>query len=362
MTDRRQSATQEHAPAAREAYRVAIVGAATLKGKELKEVVEDRNFPALDIKLLDDEESLGQLDSVGDEATFIQSVLPENLQGEDIVFFASDESFTRKNWNLAKKAGALMVDLSYALEGEPGGAVRAPWIERELEQAEGVRLPAQLDSTLAVVAHPAAVVLALLLLRAQKAGTLRIAVCSAFEPASERGRRGLDELHGQTVNLLSFQQLPKEVFDAQVAFNMLARYGEKSTPALESVERRILAHLEKITEGHAIVPVLALAQAPIFHGHVFSLYLEFEQAIAAGDLAHVLEGDHVNIARLAEDSPSNVGAAGQDEVLVEVRPAGTGHERGLWVWAAADNLRIAALTAVDCAAALARMRSKGRVQ
>jgi aspartate-semialdehyde dehydrogenase len=359
MTHGNHPATQERI-AAREAYRVAIVGAATLKGKELKEVLEDRNFPALDIKLLDDEESLGQLDSVGEEATFIQSVLPENLQGADVVFFASDESFTRKNWHLAKKAGALIVDLSYALESELGGAVRAPWIEREL-QREGVLPPPQLDSTLAVVAHPAAVALALLLLRAQKVGPPRSAVCSAFEPASEHGRRGMDELHGQTVNLLSFQQLPTEVFDAQLAFNLLARYGEKSTPPLESVERRILGHLQSITEGRVVLPALALAQAPIFHGYVFSLYLEFEQAVTAAHLAHALSGDHVNVARLPEDSPSNVSAAGQDEVLVEVR-RDSRHERGFWVWAAADNLRIAALTAVDCAAALARMRSKGRVQ
>jgi len=360
MTRGNHPATQERATAAREAHHVAIVGAATLKGKELNEVLEDRNFPALDVKLLDDEESLGQLDSVGDEATFIQSVLPENLQGADIVFFASDEAFTRKNWTLARKAGALVVDLSYALEGEPGGAVRAPWIEREL-QLEGVIPPPQLDSTLAVVAHPAAVALALLLLRAQKAGTLHTVVCSAFEPASEHGRRGMDELHGQTVNLLSFQQLPTEVFGAQVAFNLLGRYGEKSAPALESAERRILAHLETITAGRAVLPALALAQAPIFHGHVFSLYLEFEQPVTADGLAHALSGDHVSVARLPEDSPSNVSAAGQDEILVEVRHDAR-HERGFWVWAAADNLRIAALTAVECAAALARMRSKGSVQ
>ncbi|HYA94999.1 MAG TPA: Asd/ArgC dimerization domain-containing protein [Terriglobales bacterium] len=361
MTPGNHSATQERAATSREVYRVAIVGAATLKGKELKEVLEDRNFPALEVKLLDDEESLGQLDSVGDEATFIQSVLPENLQGADIIFFASDSAFTRKNFSLAKKAGALVVDLSYGLESEPGAAVRAPWIERELEQTAGVRPPAQLDSTLAVVAHPAAVVLALLLLRAQKAGALCNAVCTAFEPASEHGRRGLDELHGQTVSLLSFQQLPTEVFDAQIAFNMLARYGEKSTPTLESVERRVLADLEKVAEGRTTPPAFMLAQAPIFHGHVFSLYLEFEKQIPAAELVRALAGDHVSVAGPGEDSPTNVAAAGQDEVLVDVRRDAR-HERALWVWAAADNLRIAALTAVDCAAALARMRSKGSVQ
>jgi len=53
-------------------FRVAIVGAASLKGKELKEVLEDRNFPAYDIRLLDDNESLGQLEPVGDEISFIQ--------------------------------------------------------------------------------------------------------------------------------------------------------------------------------------------------------------------------------------------------------------------------------------------------
>jgi aspartate-semialdehyde dehydrogenase len=212
-----------------------------------------------------------------------------------------------------------------------------------------------------VVAHPAAVVLGLLLLRAQTAGALRHAICTAFEPASEHGRRGLDELHGQAVNLLSFQQMPTAVFDAQIAFNMLARYGEKSTPTLESLERRVLAHLEKITESRTALPALRLAQAPIFHGHVFSLYLEFEALVAAADLTRALAGDHVRVTGPGEDSPTNVAAAGQDEILVEIRRDAR-HERGLWVWAAADNLRIAALTAVDCAAALARMRSKGSVQ
>ena len=63
-------------------------------------------------------------------------------------------------------------------------------------------------------------VLALLLLRAQKVGKIERAIVTVLEPASEHGRRGMDELHEQTVNLLSFQQLPKGVFDAQVAFNV----------------------------------------------------------------------------------------------------------------------------------------------
>ena len=76
-------------------YRLAIVGAGTLKGKEVAEVLGDRNFPSLDIKLLDDNDSLGQLESVGDEVSFIQSVRAEQFERVDFTFFASDQECTR---------------------------------------------------------------------------------------------------------------------------------------------------------------------------------------------------------------------------------------------------------------------------
>ena len=107
-------------------YRVAIVGASTLKGKELKEVLESRNFPAAEIKLLDDEAE-GQLDSIGDEATFVQNVRPEHFQEADVAFFATDPASTLKYWPDAIRAGCTAVDLSYAMEEK--APVRAPLIE-----------------------------------------------------------------------------------------------------------------------------------------------------------------------------------------------------------------------------------------
>jgi len=338
-------------------FRIAVIGAATLKGKELKDVLAERNFPAAETRLLDDDESLGQLESVGDEVTFIQSMLPEHLDKVDFAFFAADEGFTRRNVKLAKDAGAAIVDLSYGLENEPGSLVRSPWIEREL----GNQPPPELEVATTVIAHPAAVVLGLVLLRAQKAAAIRSAVATVFEPASEHGRRGMDELHEQTVNLLSFQQLPKKVFDSQVAFNLISRYGEESATPIEHVERRIVGHYKRIIGDRAPVPSLMLLQAPIFHAHGFSVYIELEKRVALGDLTQALSGEHVNVTRLAEDSPSNVNAAGQDDVLITLRRDAQ-HENGFWLWATADNLRLAAQTAVDCAAALAASRPQGKVQ
>ncbi|MGZ4823305.1 MAG: Asd/ArgC dimerization domain-containing protein [Terriglobales bacterium] len=338
-------------------YKVAIVGAGTLKGKELAEVLPQTSFPAVDVKLLDDDESLGQLESVGEEVTFVQSVRPENFQHIDFTFFASQPDFARKHWRVAQQAGSMIVDLSYGLEDLPGARVRSPWLERE----QGHSHMPELEPAPVIAAHPAAVVLGLLLTRAQKLANVRSAVATVFEPASERGRAGMDELHEQTVNLLSFQELPKNVFDAQVAFNLLARYGEMSSPSLDLAERRILAHYRQISGKDALVPSLMLIQAPIFHGHVFSLYIELDESHSLGDFSQAIAGEHVALTRGSEESPSNVAAAGQEDVMVWIR-ADAQRETGFWIWAAADNLRVMALTAIESAQQMATAMPKGKLQ
>jgi len=328
--------------------RVAIVGAGTLKGRELKDMLEARQFPAVDVKLLDDDESLGQLDAVGEEATFIQGVTAENFLGMDFAFFASDGEFTQKHWAVARDAGATIIDLSYGLEHEQGAIVRSPWIEKE-SISVGL-LSASGTSALQIVAHPVATVVALLLGRARRASVIRNAVITAFEPASEQGRRGMDELHQQTINLLSFQQLPKKIFDSQVAFNFLSRYGAESALKLEAIEQRILRHLREITPADNALPPpsLMLLQSPTFHSHTFSIFLEMEQKHSLGDFAQALAGEHVTVTHLPEEAPNNVSAAGQNDVQLAVRRDAQ-RENAFWIWAAADNLRISAITAVLCA-------------
>ena len=358
MSESSKLASASHATVARgQLFRVAIVGAATLKGKEIAEMLTERNFPAADVRLLDDDESIGQLEATGDEVNFIQSVRTEQFEHMDFVFFASDAECTRKTWKTARNAGSAIIDLSGALDGEPAASVRSLWLERERGQ---VQLP-ELQPGPCVAAHPAAIMLALLLLRARKAGAIRHAVATVYQPASEHGQKGMDELHQQTVNLLSFQTLPKDVFDAQVAFNMIARYGPNSEPSLDSVERRVLRHYQQIAGDDAPTPSLMLLQVPIFHGHALSVYLEMEQPVNAGELTQALGGDHVIIAGGEDDFPSNVNAAGQPNILLSVSKDET-RSNGVWLWAAADNLRIAAITAVECAESMAATRPLGKIQ
>jgi aspartate-semialdehyde dehydrogenase len=104
-----------------------------------------------------------------------------------------------------------------------------------------------------------------------------------------------------------------------------------------------------------------LVQAPTFHAHTFSIYIQFGREIDAGTFAKALEGDHVTITGPGEDGPSNVSAAGQGTVMVSARPDST-NAKSVWVWAAADNLKISAMTAVECASTLSTMRPLGKVQ
>src|ERR1700726_5149934 len=112
-------------------YRVAIVGAASLKGKEVAEMLNEPNFPAGDVRLLDDDESIGQLEAAGDEINFLQSVRAEQFTHVDFTFFAAGAECTRQNWKRARDAGSAIVDLSGALEEEAGVNVGSLWIERE---------------------------------------------------------------------------------------------------------------------------------------------------------------------------------------------------------------------------------------
>ena len=339
-------------------YRVALVGAASLKGKEVAEMLNERNFPAVDVRLLDDDESLGQLEAIGDEISFIQSVRAEQFDNVDFTFFAADSASAQRNWRTARDAGSTIIDLSAGLEDESGATVRSLWVERERGQIQ----PPELQPGPCVTAHPAAVVLALLLLRARNVGSVRRVVVSLFEPASEHGQKGMDELHQQTVNLLSFQPLPKDVYDAQVAFNLIGSYGQKSQASLGSVEERVLRHYHKIAGENAPQrPSLLLLQAPVFHGYAMAVFLETEQPVDCSQLSLALSGEHVTIAGAGEEAPNNVNAAGQAAVLLSVR-GDVNNTNGVWLWAAFDNLRISAISAVESAESLIATRPIGKIQ
>ena len=339
-------------------YKIAIAGASSLLGRELKEVLSDSPLAEASFVLLDEEDAQGQLDQVGDEVTFIQAIGADAFDHADFTFFCGAEGLTRKHWSQALRAGSTVIDLSGALDREPGVLVRAPWLGAGSESVD-------LFTPAVAPAHPAAVALGILVDRLQLAAPIRSVAATVFEPASEFGRAAMDELHQQTVSLLSFQSLPRAIYDAQAAYNLLAGLGEAATISLSAAEDRIRRHYIAIGNGRWPALALQLVHAPVFHGHTFSIAIELERPVESSVLEEALSAEHIDLILEDTDSPSNLAATGQSDVLVRLRsekPARGSAVSRLWLWAASDNLRLNAQNAVACALDMRRLRPKGTVQ
>ena len=340
-------------------YKIAIAGASSLLARELKDVISESPLAAATFVLLDEDDAGGQLEQVGDEVTFIQTIGPDAYERVDFTFLCGNESMTRKHWREALRAGSTVLDMSGALDQEAGVLVRAPWLGSESTTVD-------LFTPAVVPAHAAAIALGLLLERIQLAAQVRSVVATVLEPASDFGRKAMDELHQQTVNLLSFQSLPRAVYDAQVAYNLLGAMGENSTISLSAVESRIRRHYELLSAGRWPALALHVLHAPVFHGTTFSIAVELERPVEIAAVEDALSGEHIDLVLEDTDSPSNLAATGQNDVLVRMRPEpltrNSSETVRLWLWAAVDNLRLNALNAVECALDLRRLRPQGTVQ
>lgn len=342
--------------------RIAIVGAGSLRGKELAEAIEESPFAAAELLLMDEGEALGQLEAIGDEAAVIQTIDTDSFERIDYVFFAGAAAQTETHWQAAVRAHASIVDMTGALETNSGVLVASPWVRDAIEQPA---TPApDLYTPALVPAHIAATVLGLLMARLQDLGAVRGAWATIHEPASEHGRAAVDELHQQTVALLNFQSMPKEVYDMQVAFNLTPELGEAARIHLTQIESSIRRHYALLSGGRLPRLAMQLVQVPAFHGYNISLGVEFERAVALDHLEAALAGDHVDVVLGDGDAPSNLSCAGQEDVLVRVRPVDLGetHSTRFWLWIAFDNLKLSSLNALACAGELSRLRPQGKVQ
>lgn len=341
-------------------YKIAIAGASTLVGRELNEALSESPLAAATIVLLDEEQARGQLEQIGDEAAVVQAIDESAFDKVDFTFFAGSEELTRMHWRQALRAGSTVLDLSGALDQEAGVLVRAPWLRPDA-------LSADLFTPAVVPAHPAALALALLVGRLQHVAPARFVAATVLEPASQFGRAAMDELHQQTISLLSFQSLPREIYDAQVAYNLLPGLGENAAVNLGTGTARIRRHYQGLA-GTGWPPLaLQVIHAPVFHGHTFSVAVEFERPVLISALEEAFDGDNVSLVREDTDSPSNLAATGHSGVLVRLRPeAGStrnpNESSRFWLWAATDNLRLNAQNAVACALELRKLRPGGTVQ
>ena len=283
---------------------------------------------------------------VRDEPIVISSLQVADLATARIAVLAGSKESSQKAFERVQAVNpeAVIIDLSGSLEDQPTAQLRAPLIEPPNYSAVG---PIQ------VIAHPAAIAIALFLIQLRNAGTIRRSVINIFEPASERGQTGIDELQKQTVGLLSLKPLVKDVYDAQVSFNMLSQYGSDSPHSLEEIELKIDRHLATLLAGASALtmPSLRLIQTPVFHGYSMSVWVEFEDNPGRNAIVAALASPKIDLRAHDEEPPTNVGVAGQSGITIGAIAPDRNHPRAHWFWMVADNLRITAENALEVARA-----------
>jgi aspartate-semialdehyde dehydrogenase len=355
-------------------YRVAVSGASSLLGKELLTVLEERKFPVSQLTTpgtevaAEEDLELPILDLVGgphEDTSEVVRGAAAPAPGEDdldIVFHASRGGRPPSPPVLPGGHGPVVIDLGGDL-GSAGaqGPVRAPdevlsipFLDRELAPEHRVRAVRRYVSP-----HPGAIVIGSVLLRLRTRFPIHAATAQVFGPASEIGPRGIEELQKQTLNLLSFQKIPEAVFGAQLAFNLLPRLSRtrRGGPAvyrddLTDLDSRVRNHVRTYLAGRAPMPALRVVQAPVFYSMTVSLYLETERTVDLPSVTEALAGGRVQVLRFSDRAPSQVDVAGTENILVDAIAADADHPAGIWLWATVDNLRLAAVNAVEIAESL----------
>jgi aspartate-semialdehyde dehydrogenase len=330
--------------------KMALIGSDSLLGREIRDIIATSDH---DIKLrlvADTEEIAGALTRVGDEPAVVGGLTADSLEGARAIFLAGSAQSSHKALALlAEDPGATIIDLTGAAEDRPDARLRAPLVESAEEMDEG-----EYDSAVQVIAHPAAIAMALLLRRLHSIEAVRASVIQIFAPASEHGKQGVEELQGQTVSLLSFKKVPHAIFDTQLSFSMLAKYGEGAKVSLEETELRIERHLASLLalpgEGAGVpMPSLRLIQAPVFHGYSFGAWVEFESNPGMEILESGLVAGSIEVRGSEFEAPTNVGQAGQGGIAVGAISSDRNQPDACWFWVAADNLRLTAENGVAVA-------------
>lgn len=338
--------------------RVAIVGASSLRGKELKQVLEDGSFPASDIVLLDESLMAGTLTEAAGEPTFIRALDEDSFDGVRFAFFTGNAAIAADSWSAAHHSGATIVDLTGAPPSGEQSSAAIPSLAAAIPSL--AVQPSGSSSGRSYYAPSAPVIIACMVAAALAAFAPRRVVLLFFAPVSEHDQLGIEELETQTTNLLSFRPIERAVFGQQVAFNMVSEQNEGGKPHLGDVRAATARDVARLLDGHAPIPAIQFVQVPVFYGYAFAAYAEFDAAPSGEQLESAFSNLGVKIAAPGEAAPTNVSVAGESGIqLARIQPD-PNVAAGVWLWGAADNLRLAATNAVRIAEELLGRPEHGR--
>ncbi|UCG54062.1 MAG: aspartate-semialdehyde dehydrogenase [Dehalococcoidia bacterium] len=332
-------------------YRLAIVGATGMIGREFARVLEQRSFPIESIDLLASDRSAGKKLYFSHKEVVVEETTPDSFKNIDIALFSAGSEVSRYFSPIAAQSGAVVIDNSSAFRMDP----KVPLVVPEIN-------PEDIKKHKGIIANPncSTIQMVVALYPLHRINSIERIVVTTFQSVSGTGTAAVDELTIQSKQVLDGQTVVPHVYPHQIAFNILPEIDVFLDNAYTKEEWKMVEETRKIMHASDIAISATCARVPVFIGHSEAISVEFSKAMSPDEARHILA--QAEGVKLLDDPtislyPQPWSAAGTDEVFVGRIRRDSSLDNGLVMWVVADNIRKgAALNAVQIAEVMVQER------
>lgn len=330
----------------KEKYNVAIVGATGAVGEQMREVLDERQFPVGELRLLASERSVGQFLPFQSRQLPVEVLKTDSFKGIDIGLFSAGGSVSAEFAPLAVKAGAVVVDNTSVFRMEPD----IPLVVPEVNAKEIANY-----KTRGIIANPncSTIQMVVALKPIHDAARIKRVVVSTYQSVSGAGRKAMEELSQQVAALFNGKEIEKTKFPHQIAFNCIPHIDAFMEGGYTKEEWKMIEETRKILGEPNLAVTATTVRVPVFCSHSESVNVETYVKLSANEARRILrEAPGVIVADEPENNvyPMAIDAAGKDATYVGRIREDKSVANGLNLWVVSDNLRKgAALNAVQIA-------------
>jgi|TARA_B110000503_G_scaffold61651_2_gene97719 aspartate-semialdehyde dehydrogenase len=335
-----------------EKVNVAIVGATGAVGEVMLEILAERQFPVDNLVLLASENSAGTTLQFKGKSIRVENLATFDFSNTHIALFSAGGSVSAKYAPVAAAQGCVVIDNTSCFRRDPS----IPLVVPEVNSA---RIADYVGRN--IIANPNCSTIQMLVALKpihDAVGIARINVCT-YQAVSGAGKRGVEELAGQTARLLNGQEIKRKVFAKQISFNVIPQIGDFEDNGYTNEEMKMVWETHKIFEDESIEVNPTCVRVPVFYGHSEAVHIQTREPLSvAAARALLAEAPGVTLIDESVDGgyPTAVSdSAGNDPVFVGRLRQDISAPNGLNMWIVSDNVRKgAALNSIQIAELLVK--------
>ena len=323
---------------AQNGFKVAVVGATGAVGNLMVQVLEERAFPVKELKLLASARSIGKTLGFCGKEIAVEELKEDSFQGIELALFSAGASVSRKFAPIAAHSGAVVVDNSSAWRMDPKVPLVVPEVNPDAALSHSGIIANPNCSTIQMVVALKPIYDAV--------GISRIVV-TTFQAVSGTGKRAIEELRTQVSAIMNGQEIVRQIYPHQIAFNCIPHIGSFLENGFSEEEMKMVNETQKIFDDYKIAVCATTVRIPVFYGHSESINIETRKPLSPEETRKLL--DSAPGVKVIDDL-SNAGypipltAEGTDDTFVGRIRTDPSVENGLAMWVVADNIRKGAAT------------------